>query len=379
MSSMSSKSSRNAHSRAACSLALLAVLAAACGDQTATAPRATPRAAPPVRSIADLPPVPIDDFWFSTPTVVAGRLAWASIQFGRPVPAGGGRIVISTDWNWRSRKWWALPDSVFDLAPGSTSLQFPVDTDTSSTQLHAEFTAKQGSYWVSNIRGFDVTPSPSVGFSPTSLTFPGLAVGTTSATQTIVVRSLGNAPLALRAPTITAPFAQRNDCPATLPVGGQCTYTVWYAPTSAGSHTGTLRIPNDAPIGPQWVDLNGSAFVPTPALSVTPSSLGFGSVAVGLTTSGRIVKITSTGTAPLVVSDVSLGGANAWDFWLGNDGCTGKSLSPGASCTFAVSFEPTAVGTRTATAIVTHNAPGGPAVVSLSGAGLKSGGGGYIP
>src|SRR5690349_4734184 len=133
-------SSRNTHARAALPLALLAVLAAAaCTDQTATAPRAAPRAAPPVRSLADLPPVPIDDFWFSTPSVVAGRLAWASIQFGRPVPAGGGRVVISTNWSWNSRKWWALPDSVFDLPAGATSLAFPVDTDTSDTPLHADF------------------------------------------------------------------------------------------------------------------------------------------------------------------------------------------------------------------------------------------------
>jgi hypothetical protein len=42
-----------------------------------------------------------------------------------------------------------------------------------------------------------------------------------------------------------------------------------------------------------------------------------------------------------------------------------------------VSFEPTRIGTRSATVTIAHNASTGPVVVSLSGTGVKSSG--YLP
>jgi hypothetical protein len=116
---------------------------------------------------------------------------------------------------------------------------------------------------------------------------------------------------------------------------------------------------------------------PTPAMSVTPTVIGWGSVALGTATSGRVVKITSTGTAPLLIFSLTLGGTNPDDFLIDTDGCSGVWLNPGASCTAYVSFEPFALGWRSATlTITTHNA-GGPVVVSLGGTGVK--GGPYIP
>jgi hypothetical protein len=86
--------------------------------------------------------------------------------------------------------------------------------------------------------------------------------------------------------------------------------------------------------------------------------------------------ITSTGNGPLVVSSLTLGGANPGDFSIVVDGCSGVSLPTGASCTARVSFEPFRIGARTATLSIASNT-GSPVTVSLSGAGVKSGG--YIP
>jgi hypothetical protein len=113
-------------------------------------------------------------------------------------------------------------------------------------------------------------------------------------------------------------------------------------------------------------------------MSFLGTSTSFGSVTLGLATSGRVVKIKNIGNAAsFVVSSLTLGGANPYDFLLSNDGCTGATLVPGGSCTAYVSFEPLAIGGRSATVIIAHNAMGGPSAVSLSGTGVKSGG--YIP
>jgi hypothetical protein len=113
----------------------------------------------------------------------------------------------------------------------------------------------------------------------------------------------------------------------------------------------------------------------TPAISVTPTAIGWGSVALGLATSGRVIKITSTGTAPLAVYHLILGGTNPGDFLIDTDGCSGTTLLPGASCTAYVSFEPLGLGTRTATVTIVDNA--GSTTVSLRGTGVQ--GGPYIP
>src|SRR5262249_43706473 len=49
-------------------------------------------------------------------------------------------------------------------------------------------------------------------------------------------------------------------------------------------------------------------------------------------------------------------------------------IPPNASCTINVTFTPTAVGSRTATLTIQHNAPSGPQTVALSGNGTSASG-----
>jgi hypothetical protein len=225
-------------------------------------------------------------------------------------------------------------------------------------------------------------PVISLSVSPSSLTFGPQAPNTSSAPQVVTVRntSVENVAISVNQISITGPFTQTSNCQGTiLAQDSTCTISVVYAPTTGGTQTGwSLMVSSSAQNSPNWVVLNGT---PTPWINVTPTAIGFGSVALGNATSGRVVKITNTGTAPFVVYSLTPGGTNPGDFPIYTDGCTGASLSPGGSCTAYVSFEPLGIGTRTATITIAHNASGGPKVVSLSGTGVKSsgGGGGYIP
>ena len=218
---------------------------------------------------------------------------------------------------------------------------------------------------------------PSLSVTPGSLTFGPQAPNTISAPQTVTVLNTDDISVSIYQLTFDGPFTQTGNClGASLAPGSSCTISVSYVPVSGGGWLdGSLMISHTGHVSPSWVYLH---VTPTPWADVTPTAIGFGSVALGNATSGRVVKIKNTGNAAsFVVSSLTLGGANPGDFLIASDGCSGATLNPGASCTAYVSFEPLAIGARSATVTIAHNALGGPSSVSLSGSGKS--GGGYIP
>ena len=92
-------------------------------------------------------------------------------------------------------------------------------------------------------------------------------------------------------------------------------------------------------------------------------SLNFGSQNVGTTSSPQTLTLTNAGGGTLTISSIMISGDFAQ-----TDNC-GSSLAPGASCTFNVTFTPTAYGTRIGSITVTDSALGSPQFISLSGVG----------
>jgi hypothetical protein len=100
--------------------------------------------------------------------------------------------------------------------------------------------------------------APAVSLSASSLTFGAQAAGTTSAAQTLTLTSSGTAALTINSIVITGDFSQTNTCPQSLAAGAACTISVFFAPTVAGTRTGTLTITDNGPTSPQVVSLGGS-------------------------------------------------------------------------------------------------------------------------
>lgn len=106
----------------------------------------------------------------------------------------------------------------------------------------------------------------------------------------------------------------------------------------------------------------------SPALSTDSDIIAFGSQPVGTSSTSAVV-VTSDGTAPAVISSLSVIGTHAEDFAIVDDGCTGRTLDPAEACTIQVSFTPTATSARAATLQIVSNAPDSPDDVLLSGSG----------
>jgi hypothetical protein len=105
----------------------------------------------------------------------------------------------------------------------------------------------------------------------------------------------------------------------------------------------------------------------TPAASLSPTSLAFGSQHIGTPSTARTVTLSNTGNGALSMTSPAVKGTNSSNFAQTNT--CGRSLAAGARCTISVTFKPSASGSRTAYLSITDNARGSPQKVTLSGTG----------
>jgi hypothetical protein len=104
-----------------------------------------------------------------------------------------------------------------------------------------------------------------------------------------------------------------------------------------------------------------------PTADENTTSMGLGTQAQGVASAPQDLTVANRGSAPLVVSALSLTGTNPHDYLLDN-GCQ-TPVPVGDSCTIGIRFQPAAGGASTATLTLTTNAPTSPASVALSGTG----------
>jgi hypothetical protein len=222
--------------------------------------------------------------------------------------------------------------------------------------------------WNTRIASFkypSCTSTPPVTLGPNGLFFGSYAVGVTSPTQTVTLTNNQSVALNISGITPSGDFSQANTCGSSVAAKGTCTFTVSFTPTASGIRTGQIVISDDAAGSPQQViNLTGTGGGPIAALAQT--SLSFTALVRNTTT--KSVKLTNNGSAPLTLTSIKASG----DYSVGG-GCTSVTfLSPGSSCSVAVSFTPTVTGTIFGAVTISDNAPGSPHLISLSGTGLPT-------
>jgi hypothetical protein len=102
-------------------------------------------------------------------------------------------------------------------------------------------------------------------------------------------------------------------------------------------------------------------------LVVSPTSLNFANQAVGTQSQPQVVTITNTSSSAIPITNIAIEGTNSGDFAQQNN-CP-SSLTAGASCQAQVTFQPQAVGQRSADLSISYSGTGSPQQVSLSGVG----------
>jgi hypothetical protein len=112
------------------------------------------------------------------------------------------------------------------------------------------------------------------------------------------------------------------------------------------------------------------------AQSVSPTSVAFGSLVVGITSAPQPILLRNSSTAVLYIEGLGITGTNSADFAQTNtcmlpSGVAG--VAAGYSCEISVTFTPTATSARTAQVNITNNGSNSPLEISLMGTGLASG------
>ena len=250
----------------------------------------------------------------------------------------------------------------------STTLKVPVTAaDIASTTAFQVFVENFPSGWtgcaVFGYQPFFVsqgTGAPVITRSPTSLTFKTKqAVGTTSTSQSVTLKNTGSATATISI-TASGDFAENDNC-STLAVNATCTVNVTFTPTIVGVVSGGLTITDNAANSPQLVSLTGTGEAP---ITFAPTTLAFGSVAVG-SSSSKTLTLTNTQNKTL-----NFGYSASGNYAAGGTGTTcGASLAAGAKCVIAVTFTPLATATINGDLTISDDAAFSPQEVPFTGKG----------
>jgi FG-GAP-like repeat/Abnormal spindle-like microcephaly-assoc'd, ASPM-SPD-2-Hydin len=215
--------------------------------------------------------------------------------------------------------------------------------------------------------------APVAALSPGSIAFANQAVGTAGPASIVTLSNTGNATLTITSISISgtngADFGQSNTCGTSLAAGTSCAIDVTFIPLAAGTRQGTLSVVDNATGSPHTASLTGVGTAPS--VSFSSSTITFPSTAVGTTSPEGGVTLFNTGNAALLISSITITGANAGDF--SQTSSCGISVAAGSNCTINALFGPTAAGQRTAAISVADNSTGSPQSVTLTGTGTTGG------
>ena len=234
-----------------------------------------------------------------------------------------------------------------------------------------EYSKTTGSFsWNTRIANFKFTGcggggGPAVSLSASALNFKKVGIGQTSAPQTVTLTNVGSATLNISSITTSGDFhISNNTCGATVAAGANCAVSVTFTPTKKGARSGTLSFTDNAPNSPQTVALKGTG----QSVVVSPTSLNFGTVAVGNTSSQQNVTVTNLNSITVTFTGFVFAGVAAGDYLISSNTC-GATIAGGASCSVGVQFKPTTTGKRNAKLNVKNNGGASPASTSLTGMG----------
>ena len=219
-------------------------------------------------------------------------------------------------------------------------------TGTLTAYSNDGFITGQLSYRIDTIEPVVTT----VAFSPSTLNFPTLPVGSLSAPMTTLLENTGDTPVTINGfgQGVVGPFDPVTyKCGSVLAAHASCSLSFAFTPSSAGTQEGTYVVDTNAVGSPATLTLIGTGTA-VPIVTLSATQLYFPGQQVGTPPSAaQAVNVYNNLTRPLTISSVSIMGAQANNFAVAN-ACPG-SLPAGKSCAIFVTFKPIIAGIIQAT------------------------------
>jgi hypothetical protein len=192
--------------------------------------------------------------------------------------------------------------------------------------------------------------------SPLEIDFGPVGVGLTSDVQVVTITNQSDTTLTdFAGGGVAPPFVGSQNCAGGVPPFGECQYFFTFNPSGSGVFSTTSS--SSTNLGEFTITLHGTG--QGASLSVSPLSIDFGPVPLGVKSDPQVVTITNTGPIPLTVI-----GGGVVDPFSGHQNCPGE-LPPGESCLYTFFFTPTELGKFRATSSSFSN--GGSFSIQLAG------------
>jgi hypothetical protein len=204
-------------------------------------------------------------------------------------------------------------------------------------------------------------------FTPASLAFGNVGLNTTSS-KTTTIKNASAATIDISSVTgsgyYVATPSGATPCGGNLLAGKSCTVTVTFTPLTAGSNLGGVTVIDNASISTQVQNATGTGLLD---ITLSPTSINFGTVTVGSTSAVSVVTVTNNLTTAVTINSVVASG----DFISTTGGAIpcGSSVLANSTCTLGVQFSPSVTGSISGALTFSYAAGSSPQVVSLSGTG----------
>jgi len=290
-----------------------------------------------------------DTLSLSKSTVAGCRSLIGKLQLANPAPAGGRVVSLSSTLTSAT-----TPASV-TVPGGATTITFPIKTTPVTSRQTGTITANFGGTVLTRKLSVRRIGMLSVGLDRTTV------VGTKPVVATAELEcEAAPGPIMVNLASSNAAIAYPVAASIVVPQGLQ----------SAPFDIATSKV-----LSRQTASISATAngikkaktLTVTPASFVSPTSLQFGTVPVGATSSPRAATLTNKGNIAFTIGSIVIDGTNPLSFAM-TESCP-STLAAGASCSINVRFKPTAATSRIAQLSITTSARAVPLSVSLTGTG----------
>ncbi|MGA8224296.1 MAG: choice-of-anchor D domain-containing protein [Candidatus Acidiferrales bacterium] len=207
---------------------------------------------------------------------------------------------------------------------------------------------------------------PELSANPPGATFGNVVLGNSNS-QTISLSNGGNASVTITQANMTGTgFSTTGlSTPTTIAAGGSTTFNAVFTPAATGAVTGSLTLVSNSLTSPLTINMSGTGLSATHLLGANPTSLPFGNVNDGGTSSLNVT-LKNNGNSNITISGVTVTGTG----YSGNGVSSGLTLTPNQTATLSVTFAPTTAGASNGGVSIASNATNSPAAVSLTGTGV---------